>query len=201
MQRQRRLTAPWDLPILRERAPARSRFHDCDALRRSAEIITLDIEAMDCRLTCSGNPGTPTLHGTDEQVEDNDCAGKDHQPVVWFEVEDFLRYFDHFRNPTGSQRVPFEIFVEAERLYGRESRVRFCRLSVYTKRLIPIDFGAIISAYLNPPGARAPWKTVWASARFLSEFAKMAPVIVRNPRFFLQLSKTAVRDLIDMAIR
>ena len=128
-------------------------------------------------------------------------AGESRRPVVWFEVEDFLRYFDHFRNPTGSQRVPFEILVEAEKLYGCQGRVRFCRLSVYTKRLMPIDFDEIIAAYLNPPGAAAPWKTVWAPARFLSEFAKMAPVIIRNPRFFFAISKTAVRDLVDMAVR
>jgi glycosyltransferase involved in cell wall biosynthesis len=124
-------------------------------------------------------------------------VGTDRRPVVWFEVEDLLRYFDHFRTPTGSQRVPFEIFVEAQRLYARQGRVRFCRLSVYTKRLMPVEFDAIISAYVNPPGANAPWKTVWAPARLLNEFSKMAPVIIRNPRFFLRLSKTAVRDFID----
>jgi len=129
------------------------------------------------------------------------CTGKNRHPVVWFEVEDFLRYFDHFRNPTGSQRVPFEIFVEAQRLYGRQGQVRFCRLSVYTKRLMPIEFNAVKSAYLNPPGAGAPWKTVWAPARLLSEFAKMAPVIIRNPRFFLGIAKTAMHDFIDRAVR
>jgi glycosyltransferase involved in cell wall biosynthesis len=141
------------------------------------------------------------LAGIDEPVGRYRQAGIDRRPVVWFEVEDFLRYFDHFRNPTGSQRVPFEIFTAAERLYGRHERVRFCRLSVYTKRLVPIDFDAIKSAYSNPLGASAPWKTVWGPSRFLSELTKMAPVIIRNPRFFFRVSKTAVRDLIDMAIR
>lgn len=141
------------------------------------------------------------MAGIDEPVAGDRCADADRRPVVWFEVEDFLRYFDHFRNPTGSQRVPYEILVEAERLYGREGRVRFCRLSVYTKRLMPIDFDEILSAYSNPPGAGAPWKTVWAPAQFLSEFAKMAPVIIRNPRFFFRISRTMVRDFIDMAVR
>src|SRR5271167_4718951 len=86
-------------------------------------------------------------------------GGAERQPVVWFEVEDFLRYFDHFRNPTGLQRVPFEIYVEAMRLYGRTGRVRFCRLSIYSKQLRAISFDAITSAYLKPPGARAPWRT------------------------------------------
>ncbi len=136
----------------------------------------------------------------DEGVAE-DSSGKGRRPVVWFEVEDFLRYFDHFPNPTGSQRVPFEIFVEASRLYGRQGRVRFCRHSVYTRRLMPIDFDAVKSAYVNPLGAGAPWKTVWGPAQLTGDFSTMAPVIIRNPRFFLTLSKTAVRDFIEAAVR
>ncbi len=125
----------------------------------------------------------------------------DREPVIWFEVEDFLRYFDHFRNPTGLQRVPFEIYVEAVRLYGRAGRVRFCRLSIYSKQLRAISFDAISSAYLKPPGARAPWRTIWAPAKLLSSFPSMLPVIIRNPRFFLSIFKTALRDLIGMSAR
>jgi glycosyltransferase involved in cell wall biosynthesis len=120
------------------------------------------------------------------------------EPVIWFEVEDFLRYFDHFRNPTGLQRVPFEIYVEAVRLYGRTGRIRFCRLSIYSKQLRAISFDAVSSAYLKPPGARAPWRTIWAPAKLLSNFPSMLPVILRNPRFFLSIFKTALRDLIGM---
>jgi glycosyltransferase involved in cell wall biosynthesis len=141
------------------------------------------------------------LAGIDEPLKGDRYVGTDRRPVVWFEVEDFLRYFDHFRTPTGSQRVPFEIFVEAQRLYARQGRVRFCRLSVYTKQLMPIDFDSVISAYLKPPGANAPWKTVWAPARLLDEFSKMGPVIIRNPRFFLHIAKTVVRDFVDMAVQ
>jgi len=128
-------------------------------------------------------------------------SARDRQPVVWFEVEDFLRYFDHFRNPTGLQRVPFEIYVEAERLYGRSGRVRFCRLSLYTKQFRAIGFNAIMSAYMNPPGVNAPWKTIWAPARFFRELSSMLPVIIRHPRFFFSLFRAAVRDLIDMLNR
>ena len=141
------------------------------------------------------------LAGIDEPLKGDRCVGTDRRPIVWFEVEDFLRYFDHFRTPTGSQRVPFEIFVAAQRLYARQGLVRFCRLSVYTKQLMPIDFDSIILAYLKPPGANAPWKTVWAPARLLDEFSKMGPVIIRNPRFFLRIAKTAVRDFVDMTVK
>jgi glycosyltransferase involved in cell wall biosynthesis len=126
-------------------------------------------------------------------------SGRVHgAPVIWFEVEDFLRYFDHFRNPTGLQRVPFEIYVEAVRLYGGTGRVRFCRLSVYSKQLRAISFDDISAAYLKPPGARAPWQTIWAPAKLLSSFPSMLPVILRNPRFFLSIFKTAVADLAGM---
>ena len=135
----------------------------------------------------------------------NKCADysgyHDRRPVIWFEVEDFLRYFDHFPNPTGSQRVPFEIFAEAARLYGSHGRVRFCRLSVYTRRLMPIDFSVVKSAYSNPPGASAPWTAVWEPAQLLSDFVRILPVVLGNPRFFFRIARTAVRDFLESAVR
>jgi glycosyltransferase involved in cell wall biosynthesis len=126
-----------------------------------------------------------------------DGAGGDRVPVVWFEVEDFLRYFDHFRNPTGLQRVPFEIFIEAARLYGASGRVRFCRLSVYSRQFQAIGLDAIVSAYFNPPGANAPWRTIWAPARW-RELSVMLPAIIRRPGFFLAILRTAIGDLLRM---
>ena len=131
----------------------------------------------------------------------DEAGSNDRGPVVWFEVEDFLRYFDHFPNPTGSQRVPFEIFVEAARMYGPGGRVRFCRLSVYTKQIIPVDFTALKAAYFNPPGVRSPWKAVWEPAHLLSGVARMLPLVAANPRFFLALAGTAVRDVFELALR
>ncbi len=123
------------------------------------------------------------------------------RPIIWFEVEDFLRYFDHFPNPTGSQRVPFEIFAEAARLYGSHGRVRFCRLSVYTRRWMPIDFSVVKSAYSNPPGASAPWAAVWEPAQLLSDFVRIVPVVLGNPRFFFRIARTAIRDFLESAVR
>ena len=123
------------------------------------------------------------------------------QPVIWFEVEDFLRYFDHFRNPTGVQRVSFEIYRAAKTLYGRSERVRFCRLSIYSKRLHSIGFDTIRSAYLNPLGGKAPWKTFWEPAIFWRDFPGSFPVIMRHPRFFFSIFKDAARDLIETWLR
>src|SRR5215471_20179663 len=109
--------------------------------------------------------GNDRLHGTGQLPEDNDFSGKIRRPVVWFEVEDFLRYFDHFRNPTGLQRVPFEIYLEADRLYGLTGRVRFCQLVLYTKQIRTTNFEVILAAFLNPLGASAPWKKLWEPAR------------------------------------
>jgi glycosyltransferase involved in cell wall biosynthesis len=124
----------------------------------------------------------------------------ERQPVVWFEVEDLLRYFDHFRCPTGLQRVPFEIYLEAERLYGRSGRVRFCRLSAYSKQLRPISFDEISTQYLNPPGAAAPWRTIWAPAKVWGKFTTLLPAVVRHPRFFFSIFKDVARDLIGMPL-
>lgn len=117
-------------------------------------------------------------------------------PTVWFEVEDFLRYFDHFRNPTGLQRVPFEVYAAAARLFGESGRARFCRLSVYTREFQATSFDAIAAAYTHPLGARAPWRAIWEPARLWSELGSQLPVILRNPGFFSSLAAAAARDFI-----
>lgn len=145
-------------------------------------------------------PLRPSL-GANEVTEQPDSAARQRGPVIWFEVEDFLRYFDHFRTPTGLQRVPFEIYAEADRLYGRNGPIRFCRLSLYTGQFRAIDFDAVRAAYLNPLGASAPWTTIWAPANFWAEFSKMLPLVFRYPQFFLSLSTNAARDFADMTLR
>jgi len=136
-----------------------------------------------------------------EPEQQDYCADGTGQSVIWFEVEDFLRYFDHFRNPSGVQRVQFEIYRAAQTLGAISDRVRFCRLSIYCKRLHMIDFGEIRSAYLNPPGRIAPWKTFWEPAEFWQKFPRSFPVIVRHPRFFFSIFKAAARDFIGTLFR
>jgi glycosyltransferase involved in cell wall biosynthesis len=136
-----------------------------------------------------------------EPEQQDYCADDIGQSVIWFEVEDFLRYFDHFRNPSGVQRVQFEIYRAAQTLGAISDRVRFCRLSIYSKRLHMIDFGEIRSAYLNPPGRIAPWKTFWEPAEFWRKFPRSFPVIVRHPRFFFSIFKAAARDFIGTLFR
>jgi glycosyltransferase involved in cell wall biosynthesis len=128
-------------------------------------------------------------------------ARKARGPVIWFEVEDFLRYLDHFRNPSGVQRVQFEIYRGTKTLDGIPDRVRFCRLSIYSKRLLTVSFDAIRSAYLNPPGSIAPWKTFWEPAIFWREFPRSFPVIMRHPRFFFSILKVAARDVVATWLR
>lgn len=118
------------------------------------------------------------------------------QPVVWFEVEDFLRYFDHFQNPTGLQRVPFEIYREAERLCGEAGKVRFCRLSVYSKQFMTIGFDAVHAAYTHPPGIGAPWQAIGAPAQFWRDAFRRPLLIARNLGFFLPTLLAFVRDLV-----
>jgi len=143
----------------------------------------------------------PPVTGMKEAEQQDYSADDAGQSVIWFEVEDFLRYFDHFRNPSGVQRVQFEIYRAAQTLDGTSDRVRFCRLSIYTKRLHMVDFGEIRSAYLNPLGRIAPWKTFWEPAVFWRKFPRSFPVIMRHPRFFFSIFKAAARDLIDTLFR
>src|SRR5262245_42753811 len=144
---------------------------------------------------------SPSVIRMKEPGKEDDFARKTRQPVIWFEVEDFLRYFDHFRNPSGVQRVSFEIYRAARTLYGLSERVRFCRLSIYSKRLHTVGFDAIRSAYLNPPGSIATWKTFWEPAIFWRKFPRSFPVIMRHPRFFFSIFKVAARDLIGTRLR
>lgn len=140
----------------------------------------------------------PVAAASKEFAEADSGSGRNGSPVVWFEVEDFLRYFDHFTSPTGLQRVPFEIYLEAARLYGHTGQMRFCRRSAYTKQFYEVGFEEIVAAYVNPPGAAAPWRTIWAPAQFWGHFSTMLPVIAQHPRFFYSILKTGVRDLIGM---
>src|SRR6266481_4322 len=144
---------------------------------------------------------SPSVTRMEESGKEDCFARKAREPVIWFEVEDFLRYFDHFRNPSGVQRVSFEIYRAATTLDGLSGRVRFCRLSVYSNRLDTVGFEAIRSAYLNPPGSIAPWKTFWEPAIFWQKFPRSIPVIMRHPRFFFSISKAAARDLIGTWLR
>jgi glycosyltransferase involved in cell wall biosynthesis len=129
---------------------------------------------------------------------DTDEPEENLQPAIWFEAEDFLRYFDHFPNPTGTQRLSFEIFRAANALYGASERVRFCRLSVITKRLHAIRFEDLRSAFVNPLGASAPWKTFWEPAIFWERFPRSILVVLQNPGFFLSILKFVARDLLEM---
>src|SRR5215469_8161169 len=172
-------------------------------LDRSA---TQDTGAVGTLVTTASEPITPMMDSARtalspsvtrmEASEKDYFARKTSAPVIWFEVEDFLRYLDHFRNPSGVQRVQFEIYRVAKTLDGLSDRVRFCRLSIYSKRLQPVDFGEIRSAYLNPLGRIAPWKTFWEPAIFWQEFPRSFPVIMRHPRFFFSIFKVAAGDLI-----
>jgi glycosyltransferase involved in cell wall biosynthesis len=142
-----------------------------------------------------------TLRAPTKLPEETPCIGRNREPVIWFEVEDFLRYFDHFKNPTGLQRVPFEIYLEADRLYGLTKRVRFCRLSLYTKQIRTIDFEVVLAAFLNPLGASAPWKKLWEPAKLGRNLPSLLGIMIRNPRFFLSLLKTVAHDFISMGVQ
>src|SRR5215813_10141723 len=173
---------------------------------------TQDAGAVGTLVTTASEPITPMMDSArtalspsvtrmEESGKEAYFARTTRGPVIWFEVEDFLRYLDHFSNPSGVQRVQFEIYRVAKTLDGVSDRVRFCRLSIYSKRLQPVDFEEIRSAYLNPLGRIAPWKTFWEPAIFWQEFPRSFPVIMRHPRFFFSIFKVAARDVLGRLLR
>lgn len=88
-------------------------------------------------------------------------------PVVWFEVEDLIRHFDWASHPGGMHRVCIEILIAAHKLDRGD--VRFCRLSQFTGRLIPLQFEMIESAYFVESSALR-WSMeasgqIWRTAR------------------------------------
>ena len=168
----------------------------------ASEPITPMTDSARTALTDSARTAlSPSVPRGEAFGKEDYFARKARGPVIWFEVEDFLRYLDHFRNPSGVQRVQFEIYRVAKTLDGTSDRVGFCRLSIYSKRLLTVSFDAIRSAYLNPPGSIAPWKTFWEPAIFWREFPRSFPVIMRHPRFFFSILKVAARDVVATWLR
>ena len=156
--------------------------------RHKEQVVRLP--ATPALLSASLDTGEPR-----SESKEAPCIGGNLQPAIWFEAEDLLRYFDHFRNPSGTQRLSFEIYSAANLLYGE--RVKFCRLSIFTKRLHEIRFEDLRSAFLNPLGATAPWKTFWEPAIFWERFPRSIPVALQHPRFFLSIFKIVARDLLE----
>jgi glycosyltransferase involved in cell wall biosynthesis len=118
------------------------------------------------------------------------------QPVVWFEIEDMLRHFDHFPNPTGIQRFCLEILSEIEAHYGASGEARFCRLSLYRRRFEAIDFDRLMTAYLDPPGVDAPWHAFAWLGRPRDELVKLLRTLGRVPRYVYRIARPVLRDLL-----
>jgi glycosyltransferase involved in cell wall biosynthesis len=77
------------------------------------------------------------------------------RPTIWFEVDDFIRYFDRVPNPSGIQRVQMEIFAAAHAQQAAGCRVRFCRLNRLSHRFEVVDFNSVAAVFEHPPLALA----------------------------------------------
>ena len=117
------------------------------------------------------------------------------RPVIWFEVEDFLRYFDHFPNPIGMYRVALEILASLWQRHPATDRIRLCRLSLYSKKLETIAFETLLAAYSNPPGADAPWHAIPLPMDRWRKPAKIAGALARMPRYVVRVLTPVFRDL------
>ena len=76
------------------------------------------------------------------------------RPTIWFEVDDFIRYFDRAPNPSGIQRVQMEIFAAAHAQQERPG-ILFGRLNRLTRRYEIVDFDSLAAIFRDPPLAEA----------------------------------------------
>ncbi|HYM02747.1 MAG TPA: glycosyltransferase family 1 protein [Stellaceae bacterium] len=72
------------------------------------------------------------------------------RPTVWFEVEDFLDYFEWKSGPTGIQRVQMELFAAAGSYRWPEGDIRFCRLNRLTRHFEPVSLRGLEAAFDRP---------------------------------------------------
>jgi glycosyltransferase involved in cell wall biosynthesis len=103
--------------------------------------------------------------------------------VIWFEVEDFLRYFDHYTNPTGIGRVSFEIFAAAHELSTERQPVKFCRVSMFTGRFEQVSFEQIVAAYTGRRGADSPWSILPLPRQNSGKWLSILEALARYPRY------------------
>jgi glycosyltransferase involved in cell wall biosynthesis len=103
--------------------------------------------------------------------------------VIWFEVEDFLRYFDHYTNPTGIGRVSFEIFAAAHELASEQQPVKFCRVSMFTGRFEQVSFEQIVAAYISRRGADSPWSILPLPRQTWRKCFGILEAAARYPRY------------------
>jgi len=90
--------------------------------------------------------------------------------TIWFEVEDFLHYFDDGARPVGISRVQIELFAELQRLSGSGGvGIKFCRLNRFSHRFEPVDYSQLQQTARDPPLVYAPW--LWLSASMRTLFA------------------------------
>ena len=120
--------------------------------------------------------------------------------VIWFEIENLLRYFDHFSNPTGIQRVSLEILAAAEKAYGAAGTVRFCRLSLYTGQFQEVEFAEILDACANGSKISTPWSLIplLGSRR---QWSKMVAIAGSFPTYAFRVSTRFIRDLVVFSRR
>lgn len=103
--------------------------------------------------------------------------------VIWFEVEDFLRYFDHYTNPTGIGRVAFEVFSAAHELSSEQQPVKFCRVSMFTGRFEEVSFEQIVAAYTSGRGADSPWSILPLPRQSWRKWLRILGAVARYQRY------------------
>jgi glycosyltransferase involved in cell wall biosynthesis len=125
---------------------------------------------------------------------------KERPAAIWFEVENFLRYFEHYVTPTGIQRVCFEIFSAAHQLSGREIQINFCRLCAFTGRFEQVSYEQVSRAYVGRLGAGAPWSILPLPRSPWREWRTILGAASRFPRYVYQTVGQFLGDIAEARV-
>ena len=109
------------------------------------------------------------------------AAGAGHAradgPAVWVDVEDFYEYFAGNRQPSGIQRVAFEIMRELAALAGPHGTLRFLRRGTGRARegkVVEVAWEDVARTYAAPP-ALAPVRPDEVLRRFEDRLKTLPP--------------------------
>jgi glycosyltransferase involved in cell wall biosynthesis len=100
-------------------------------------------------------------------------AGDSTPLTIWFEVEDFLKFFDEQPKAAGIQRVQMELFAQFQRMRRSDTTIRYCRLNRFSHRLNLVAYADLERAFHDPPLAYPDDLALWVWRPFRARLRLM----------------------------
>lgn len=139
-----------------------------------------------CGACVEASSGVPAERRGATALADRPAAGSDlgapSEPVIWFEVEDVLRWFDLSWVTTGIQRVCHELVPEVARLHRAGGRVRVCRQSLFSGHFEEIELADLLAVFEDPPGRYGPPHALAGAAGRPGAWARSVLLLRAAPR-------------------